>query len=171
MVAGRHDGASLFLTKCLGQRLSLPNQLAVDLGCGRGRHLALLAQHGFHAVGADRDWDALKQARRHCRTALLLQCDILDSLPLRPGSVGLVVAVHVPLPDVMRTFPGILAVGGYAILESVPGHGENWRELPKRGALRRLIDPRFLVLDLSERAVGPVEKKAVMVRAFIQRLA
>jgi hypothetical protein len=61
-----------------------------------------------------------------------------------------------------------LAIGAYAVLESVPGHGQNWRELPSSGALARLLAGRFTVMALTERRVGSPHRRAVTVRAFVR---
>ncbi len=51
-----------FLTSC---RQVLDEGLAVDVGCGTGRHLAMLRAFGFEPYGADTSPEALSQAAQH----------------------------------------------------------------------------------------------------------
>ncbi len=67
-----------------------PSLPAVDLGCGSGRHLKLLGEHGFSAViGTDNSFRALDLARGY--SPLLIQSDN-RSVALKSGSAGLVIA-------------------------------------------------------------------------------
>jgi 2-polyprenyl-3-methyl-5-hydroxy-6-metoxy-1,4-benzoquinol methylase len=49
---------------------------ALDVACGRGRHLALLAGLGWHVTGVDLDEQALGEAAAHAPTARLLTRDV-----------------------------------------------------------------------------------------------
>jgi SAM-dependent methyltransferase len=160
--------ASSFLGHCLDERLVLPTALAADLGCGRGRHIQSLLNLGLQIVAIDRDWAALREASAISSAVLPVVGDLKQDLPLRPQSIGLAVAVHVPLLPLVSGLPRILAPGGYVVLESVSGHGENWRELPKRGAIRQMLNDAFDEIVVKERGVGPASESAVTVRAFLR---
>lgn len=162
---------SSYVVQCLSERLSLPTPVAADLGCGHGRHLPLLARQGFTVFALDIDDAALRAARKRCRAALPVQCDLRQGMPFKGGRLGLALAVHVPLLALVPILAEALALGGLAILESVGGYGENWRELPRRGALRRKLRGHFTILNLEEHPVGPPSKQTVTVRAFIQRIS
>ena len=65
--------------------------VAVDLGCGSGRHLKLLGDLGFQrAVGMDSSMNALLLTKNNF-TAPLVRCDNRH-VPLKGGSVDLVIA-------------------------------------------------------------------------------
>ncbi|QDU69599.1 class I SAM-dependent methyltransferase [Engelhardtia mirabilis] len=66
--------------------------LALDAGCGAGRHLGALLGAGFRSVGVDLSAARLAQARRRRPTASLVRSD-LRRLPLAPGRVDLVLSL------------------------------------------------------------------------------
>jgi SAM-dependent methyltransferase len=64
-----------------------PVSSVLDLGCGTGRHLCLLAEAGYVVVGVDRSPGMVSQARHRLaphRSASVVQADILE---VRLGSV------------------------------------------------------------------------------------
>ena len=70
---------------------SLPRSaLALDVGCGAGRVLALLAQRGIRSVGADLSWISVGIAVRRYGVAGVV-ADNLD-LPFRDGVADLVIS-------------------------------------------------------------------------------
>lgn len=62
---------------------------ALDVGCGTGRTVALMAEHGWDPIGLDVSADQLRLARS--RTDTLVQGDA-ERLPIASESVGLVVS-------------------------------------------------------------------------------
>lgn len=72
--------------------LAVPAGLtAVDLGCGSGRHLRLLADLGVsRIVGLDASFNALVISRRQCPGPLLQGNNL--HLPLKSGSADIVIA-------------------------------------------------------------------------------
>ena len=62
-----------------------PGKPVVDLGCGYGRHLTALIEHGYpHPLGIDRSPLLLAEARREAPAARLLRAD-LRRLPPASG--------------------------------------------------------------------------------------
>ncbi len=65
--------------------------IAVDLGCGSGRHLKLLGDMGMvHAIGMDSSMNALRLSKKNI-DAPLVRCDNRN-IPLKADSVNLVIA-------------------------------------------------------------------------------
>ena len=160
---------SSFVEGCLKAILHAPNELAADLACGYGRHVRLLEKAGYFVLAIDLDIVALRSIRKENPRTSLVCVDLRASLPLKAGSLGLAVAVHFPIPDLIPLVATALAPGGYAILESVGGRGGNWQELPKKGEMRRRLSREFQILKLQEREVGPLDNDAVTVGAFVRR--
>lgn len=76
-------------TQFLAQALALDHKtLAVDVGCGTGRHARELASQGVHVIGVDLSFGLLEVAARH-RTGGWVQGDA-RRLPLRSGTVDVV---------------------------------------------------------------------------------
>jgi len=57
---------------------------ALDIACGRGRHLAALLEHGWRAVGVDHDPEALALAAEAAPGAELIEWDV-EAVGLPPG--------------------------------------------------------------------------------------
>jgi SAM-dependent methyltransferase len=67
--------------------------VAVDIGCGAGSNLRILVSAGLNAIGLDRSFYALSLARKKIKFPLLN--GDLNNLPIRPKSVGLIVAMDI----------------------------------------------------------------------------
>ena len=110
-----------------------PGERVLDLGCGAGRFVAALRDHGADAVGVEIAEAALERARRNVPGADLRLLAPDGAIPLGHGEVDLVwcseVLEHVPdtvalLTEVRR----VLARDG-RLLVTVPGHGRLRRVL------------------------------------------
>lgn len=104
-----------------------PGERVLDLGCGSGRFVAALLEHGAEAIGAEISEQALRRARDVVPGADLRLVSPDGSLPIDHGSVDLVwcseVLEHVPdisamLVEVRR----VLRPGG-RLLATTPYHG------------------------------------------------
>ena len=67
--------------------------VAMDIGCGVGSNLRILGSAGLNVIGLDRSFYALSLARKRIKFPLLN--GDLNKLPIRPGSVGLIVAMDI----------------------------------------------------------------------------
>ena len=67
--------------------------VAMDIGCGVGSNLRILGSAGLNVIGLDRSFYALSLARKRIKLPLLN--GDLNKLPIRPGSVGLIVAMDI----------------------------------------------------------------------------
>ncbi len=94
-----------------------------------------------------------------------------DPWPFAPGSVGGIINVHFLMTTLLPAFAMSLTPGAYLLLETVPGHGENYRELPRPGELSELLEPAFELVIYEERRVGPSEHEAVVVKMLAHRKA
>ena len=106
---------------CEGRRAGT----ALDVGCGNGRHAALLADHADRVVGVDVSRGLLAVARERAPGAHLLQGDAAG-LPLADDSADLAVYVatlhHLPTRDLRRAsldeLARVLAPGGAALVSA-----------------------------------------------------
>jgi len=101
-----------------------PNAVAIDLGCGRGEWLELLAWSGFKPVGVDLDADMLEACRG--LSLEVEQGDALATLSGLPGESQVVVSAfhvveHITF-DQLRTLVAealrVLKPGGLLIMET-----------------------------------------------------
>jgi SAM-dependent methyltransferase len=67
--------------------------VAVDIGCGVGSNLKILGSAGLNVIGLDRSFRALSLAQKKIKFPLLN--GDLNKLPIRPKSVGLIVAMDI----------------------------------------------------------------------------
>ncbi len=73
-----------------------PGIVALDAGCGAGRHLEALAETGVHVVGVDLSWavDAAARRTRHHSRFHVIQADILH-LPFERATFDVVYSLGV----------------------------------------------------------------------------
>jgi SAM-dependent methyltransferase len=82
------------LLKSILSSLALPQgSLALDIGCGTGSNLGLLRAEGLSVIGLDNSFYALSLAKMSSQY-FLLNAD-LNMLPIRPESVGLIIAADI----------------------------------------------------------------------------
>jgi SAM-dependent methyltransferase len=139
----------------------------VDVACGSGRNAIFLATLGCTVICVDRDLTRLpkqKSPLRLSRKLIFRQMDLAkDSWPFGPRSVGGIINVHFLLPKLLPLFHRSLSPGGYLLVETVPGHGGNYLELPKAQELRIALEKGFDIELYRETKVGPTNYDAVTV--------
>ena len=138
----------------------------LDVACGSGRNGWHLASLGCDVVFADRDLISLHdRARCAC-----IEIDLnRDPWPFGPNTLGGIVNVHFLLPSLFPQFAASLSPGGYLLLETVPGCGHNYVELPRAGNLRQELLKDFTFEEYRERTVGPPGCGAVTVRLLARK--
>ncbi len=151
----------------------------LDVACGSGRNALPLAQLGCSVICMDQDLASLKAHVVHLRRTELRkasaklvphQLDLVkDHWPFRTGVVGGIINVHFLLPKLLPLFERSLSPGGYLLLETVPGCGGNYLELPKAGELRSALGNGLELEVYQERKVGPVGYDAVTVRLLAKK--
>jgi SAM-dependent methyltransferase len=104
-----------------------PGERVLDLGCGAGRFLAVIAQAGGEPVGVELAEAAAERARANVPGADVRLVDADGSLPLGHGAVDLVwcseVLEHIPDAEAaLHEARRVLRRGGRLLL-TVPFHG------------------------------------------------
>jgi len=74
---------------------------------------------------------------------------------LAESIAGGIINVHFLLPALLPHFASSLSRGGYLLLETVPGCGNNYLQLPKEGELHSLLKGAFEFEYYKERKIGP----------------
>jgi SAM-dependent methyltransferase len=151
----------------------------LDVACGSGRNAVAFGQLGCRVVCVDRDLVSLRTSRRAWRTGpsrslssrlRLHEMDLIkDPWPFGPGTVGGILNIHFLLRALFPHFVNCLALGGHLLLETVPGCGGNYLELPKKGELRSELEAGFELLFYQERKVGPMGFDAVTVKLLARK--
>jgi SAM-dependent methyltransferase len=103
---------------------------ALDVGCGTGRWVRRLEQHGFSVVGIDQSSEMLYLARKRGTLSPIVSGEV-QSLPFRDESFEYVSAVtviqHIPAQEQVRALSEMVRVlrpGGYLFLiELIRGQG------------------------------------------------
>jgi SAM-dependent methyltransferase len=147
----------------------------------------VLAESTFTVVCLDRDQNALRSIRDPRRRLWLpskrshrvspgrgqlvgICSDLLAGhLPFASESFSLIVNVHFTAPAVFHEFARILVPGGHLFIETVGGHGGNYKQLPAPGELRRHLAEAFVLLRYAERAVRLPDTDAVTVKLLAMR--
>jgi SAM-dependent methyltransferase len=173
--------AAPFVRKCAEKIVAAAaGKPILDVACGSGRNAIFLARLGGTVICIDKDLSALDvnlKRRRGILTAFATRLiperiDLLkDAWPFAPGSVGGIINVHCLLTALLPAFAISLTPQAYLLLETVPGHGANYLELPQRGALRVALEPAFDLAFYEERPTGPSGRNAVTVKLLARRKA
>lgn len=139
----------------------------------------LLSQLGCIVICVDKDLSPIQsQLLRWCRSSLseasarltLHHMDLVkDTWPFGAGVVGGIINVHFLLPSLFPSFESSLLPGGYLLLETVPGCGGNYLELPKAGAIRSAFGKTFDFEFYREGKTGPSGYDAVTVQMLAKR--
>jgi SAM-dependent methyltransferase len=148
----------------------------IDVACGSGRNALAFAQLGCTVICVDRHLAGLQAHIKHLRRTELSkavaklslhQMDLVnDRWPFTTGFAGGIINVHFLLPELFPFFERTLSPGGNLLLETVPGCGGNYLELPKAGELRSAFERAFDLELYQERKAGPVGFDAVTVRVL-----
>ena len=150
----------------------------LDVACGSGRNALFLARLGCAVICIDKNLSALNanlQRRRAVLTASSMQLssqeiDLLkEGWPFGQRSVGGIINIHFLLPQLFPFFASSLVPNGYLLLETVPGFGGNYLELPHEGELKAALAYTFDLELYKERPVGPSEHNAVTVKLLARR--
>jgi len=151
----------------------------LDVACGSGRNAILLSGLGCTVLCIDRDLSRLRELLSQdaesfsgdaSRKLILQQIDLVnDPWPFTSASVGGIVNVHFTLPALFPFFGSSLMPNGYLLLETVPGCGGNYLELPKKGELKAALEGSFSFEMYKEQAVGAPERNAVTVKLAARR--
>ena len=138
----------------------------LDVACGSGRNGFYFASLGCEVIFVDRDLTLLHDRGRF----VSFQIDLArHHWPFAPRMIGGIIDVHFLLPSLFVRFAESLTPGGYLLLETVPGCGRNYFELPKMGCLRQELAENFDFEKYRERKIKPPNIDAVTVRLLARR--
>ena len=151
----------------------------LDVACGSGRNAFPLRKLGCTVICIDRDLSRLPKQPLSIPSDLSgptgpelipRQMDLLkDGWPFGESSIGGIINIHFFCPSLFPAFERSLAPGGYLLLETVPGCGGNYLELPKAGTVRSAFENVFGIESYHERKVGPEGVDAVTVRVLARK--
>ncbi|MGB9069374.1 MAG: class I SAM-dependent methyltransferase [Candidatus Acidiferrales bacterium] len=151
----------------------------LDVACGSGRNAIPLLKLGCTVICIDQDLSRLPTRPQPIPDNLsgpatpeliFRQMDLLkDSWPFGESSIGGIINIHFFSPSLVPAFERSLAPGGYLLLETVPGCGGNYLELPKAGAVRNAFGTGHEFEFYNEHRVGPNGFDAVTVRMLARR--
>jgi hypothetical protein len=146
----------------------------LDVACGSGRNAFPLLKLGCAVICIDRDLSRLPTQPPSIPSDLSgpaapelipRQMDLLkDGWPFGESSIGGIINIHFICPSLFPAFERSLAPGGYLLLETVPGCGGNYLELPKAGTVKTFFEQSLDLEFYREHRVGPDGIDAVTVR-------
>jgi SAM-dependent methyltransferase len=148
----------------------------LDVGCGVGRNAIAMGRLGLRVVCVDRDNCRLRQLADLAsvggvRNLLVPICAELEATwwPFRQDFFSAIVCIHFLDLRILPLIHSSLCAEGYLFIESVGGHGENHRELPRAGEVRALLSPLFHFDFYDERRAGPAEYGKCSVRLLARK--
>jgi SAM-dependent methyltransferase len=151
----------------------------LDVACGSGRNAMPFAQLGCNVICIDKDLASFKFQRLRLRGTSagrsfngisLRQVDLCRDLwPFGACAFGSIINVHFLLPSLFPAFENSLSPGGYLLIETVPGCGGNYLQLPKVGEVISAFERAFVIECYKERKVGPPGHEAVTVHMLAKK--
>ena len=153
----------------------------LDVACGSGRNAFFLSSLGATVICMDRELTRLREYLTQNASAGFIegadrlvphQIDLVKAAwPFDCGNAGGIINVHFTLPALFPFFANSLIPNGYLLIETIPGCGENFMDLPKRGELKTALEPHFDFEMYKESPVGRPEGNAVTVKLVATRRA
>jgi SAM-dependent methyltransferase len=151
----------------------------LDVACGSGRNALVFSQLGCAVACIDKDLRRLRSELDRLQHTLfkdasskltLHELDLTrDPWPFSDASASGIVSVHFLLPSLFPFFEKSLAEHGFLLLETVPGHGGNYLQLPRAGELRAAFAKSFVFEFYRERPAGPRSLNTVTVQLIARR--
>jgi SAM-dependent methyltransferase len=149
------------------------------MGCGSGRNAMLLSQLGCSTICIDKNMDSFNATKRAVRGTELSKTFklltptrlnvIADPWPFATCAFGGIISVHFLHRSLLAIFRTALMPGGLLLIETVPGCGGNYLELPKAGELRAALEDVFEIRYCRERKVGPADHDSAVVHMLAMR--
>lgn len=151
----------------------------IDVACGTGRNALVFSQLGCSVICVDKDLSGLRNEQDRLQHTdfkdasarlTMHEMDLReDPWPFSEASAGGIVNVHFLLPSLFPLFESSMAEQGYLLLETVPGHGGNYLQLPEAGQLRTAFEKSFIFEFYRERPAGPRSLRRVTVQLLAKR--
>jgi SAM-dependent methyltransferase len=167
---------SKLLSKYAEEIATSANGPIFDVGCGYGRNAILLSSFGVPVVCADNCAEALEyiesldvsgNQEHGGRLLSTMSLDLVnDPWPFQEKTLGAIINVHCFFPNVLECFLNSLKVGGFLFIETIDGHGKNYRELPPCGFVKTKLADTFEIRYFQEKKVGPPLSDASTVKLF-----
>lgn len=146
-----------------------------DVACGSGRNANVFLELGCKVICLDKDLGQLRSRytfQTFPQGMEAVQIDFLQQpWPSVTDAVGGIINVHFLLPKLFPSFIKSLIPGGCLLIQTVPGCGGNYLQLPKANELRSALSEHFEFEFYQERAVGPSGLKTVSVNLLAKRRA
>jgi SAM-dependent methyltransferase len=147
----------------------------LDVACGTGRNAIVFYELGCRIICVDKDLTRFSFENFHANSGGIPQLglgqfDLLrDPWPFIRGSVGAIINVHFVDSRLFAVFAEALVPRGYILLETPPGCGGNYLELPKAGAIRSAFERQFDFDFYKEHRIGPSNYDAVTVKMVARK--
>jgi len=147
----------------------------LDVACGSGRNAVFLHNLDCTVICVDNDLTRfqtqdLPPSQTSVGKLVVRQLDLVnDDWPFGECSLGGIISVHFLLPALFPRFEHSLSPGGYLLLETVPGCGDNYLELPKAGWISSCFRQSFDLEFYQEGKVGPRGSDAVTFKMIARR--
>jgi SAM-dependent methyltransferase len=151
----------------------------VDVACGYGRNAIYLSKFGVRVLCVDNSKESLQYImslesqlqdvnNQHLITTLELDL-ISDPWPFKKESLGSIINVHFFTPHILEGFIYSIKQGGFLLIETIGGHGDNYLDLPPYGYIKGELQNSFDIQYVKEKKVGPPQSNASTIKLFARK--
>ena len=169
--------ASAFVKKHAPQITNAIDGPILDIAGGSGRNAFYLAMYGAEVICIDRNREKFDLLRQHIssKTDLIKKVsyyhlDLINSPWIfKKETAEAIICVHYQITNQFLRYCSSLKSGGWLLIETVGGQGDNYLELPQLGLLNELFNNDFEMKMYQERAVGPRDENRVAVKLLAQK--
>jgi len=176
----KDQSPSKLLEKYSDEILNNTDGKILDIACGYGRNAAFLASYDKEILCIDNNEESLEyiKAGNNLTTVGLKHPELLstkkmdlkiDSWCFEDESISAIINVHFFLPKLIPYFVKSLKIGGYLLIETIDGKGNNYLELPEYNYLKNYLKNSFEFIYYKEKRVKPFIENKSSVKLFAKK--
>ena len=151
----KNTNPSDFVVKFFDEYDVPKNKPILDLACGYGRNALYAESLGYKVIASDIDdsiltnTDVLKKKNIHFK-----RLNANEEFPIEPQSISAILVVHYYSENLFERIKKLVCEGGYILYESISAHGENWKELDKKGRVEDQLKNEFKFVYINKREIA-----------------
>jgi SAM-dependent methyltransferase len=151
----RNTNPSDFVVKFFDEYDVSKSMPILDLACGYGRNALYAESLGYKVIASDLDDSILTNTEvLNNQNFHFKRFDANEDLPIGLKSLSAILVVHYYSENLFERIKKLVCEGGYILYESISAHGENWKELDKKGRVEDQLKNEFKFEYINKREIS-----------------